>query len=129
MSHVTALYDNFEIFRKKIQRGRILKNRRAVCEISTDFQSENGFELTKDGGIKFLAIRAGSCKSVTIPLPNSRRFASYFSQLSSYCTLYSLNTSQLSYYFRQKGLILFYLEYYDNSRICGPRFEAIRSSY
>ena len=47
MSHLGVLYDNFEIFRKKkFQWGRIFKNRGAVCEISTDFQSENGFELT-----------------------------------------------------------------------------------
>ena len=46
MSHLGALYDNFEIFRKKnSQWGRIFKNRGAVREISTGFQSENGFEL------------------------------------------------------------------------------------
>ena len=49
MSYQGALYDNCEIFRKKrIQWGRILENRGAVREISTDFQSESGFELTKD---------------------------------------------------------------------------------
>ena len=54
MSYLTALYDNFEIFvKKKIQWGRIFKNREAVCEISTDFQSENGFQLTKPKRIKF----------------------------------------------------------------------------
>ena len=49
MSYLTALYDNFLIFRKKnFKWGRIFKNRWAVREISTDFQSENGFKLTKD---------------------------------------------------------------------------------
>ena len=53
MSYSRTLYDNFEIFRKKIfQWGRIFENRGAVREISTDFQSENGFELTKDRRIK-----------------------------------------------------------------------------
>ena len=53
MSHLGALYDNFEIFRKKnFQWERIFENRGAVREISTDFQSENGFELTKDRRIK-----------------------------------------------------------------------------
>ena len=53
MSYLGALYDNFEIFRKKIfQWGRIFENQGAVREISTDFQSENGFELTKDRRIK-----------------------------------------------------------------------------
>ena len=53
MGYLTALDDNFEIFRKKnFQWGRIFENRGAVREISTDFQSENGFELTKDGRIK-----------------------------------------------------------------------------
>ena len=48
MSYLTALYDNFEIFRKKnFQWERIFENRGAVREISTDFQSENGFELRK----------------------------------------------------------------------------------
>ena len=47
MSHLGALYDNFEIFRKKIFQGeRIFENRGAVPEISTDFLFENGFELT-----------------------------------------------------------------------------------
>ena len=31
----------------------VFENRGAVREISTDFQSENGFELTKDRRIKF----------------------------------------------------------------------------
>ena len=46
MSYLRALYDNFEIFRKKkIQWERVLENRRAVWKISTGFQSENDFEL------------------------------------------------------------------------------------
>ena len=54
MSHLGALYDNFEIFRKKIfQWERIFENRGAVREISTDFQSENGFELTIYWRIRF----------------------------------------------------------------------------
>ena len=54
MSHLGALYDNFEIFRKKIfQWERIFENRGAVREISTDFQSENGFQLTQHRRIKF----------------------------------------------------------------------------
>ena len=53
MSYLGALYDNFEIFRKKIfQWERNFENRGAVREISADFQSENGFELTKDRRIK-----------------------------------------------------------------------------
>ena len=56
MSYLTALYDNFKIFRKKIQRGRDFENRGEVREISTDFQSKNGFELTKVRRIKFWAI-------------------------------------------------------------------------
>ena len=65
MSHLGALYDNFEIFRKKIFNGRkIFENRGAVREISTHFQSENAFELTTYRRIKFWAIRAGSCKSL-----------------------------------------------------------------
>ena len=48
---IWELYDNFEIFRKKIfQWGRIFKNRGAVSEISTDFQSESGFKLKKKIG-------------------------------------------------------------------------------
>ena len=54
MSYLGALYDNFEIFRKKnFQWERIFENRGAVREISTDFQSENGFELTIYRRIKF----------------------------------------------------------------------------
>ena len=54
MSHLAALYDNFEIFRKKkFQWERIFENRGAVCKISTDFQSENGFELTIYRRIRF----------------------------------------------------------------------------
>ena len=54
MSYLGALYDNFEIFRKKkFQWGRVFENRGPVREISTDFQSENGFELTKDRRINF----------------------------------------------------------------------------
>ena len=55
MSYLTAPYDNFEeMFRKKFfQWGRIFENRGAVREISTDFQSENGFQLTKHRRIKF----------------------------------------------------------------------------
>ena len=42
MSYLTTLYDNFEIFQKKnFQWGRIFENRGDVCEISTDFQTEN----------------------------------------------------------------------------------------
>ena len=53
MSYSRTLYDNFEIFRKNFfQWGRIFENRGAVREISTDFQYENGFELTKDSRIK-----------------------------------------------------------------------------
>ena len=40
MGYFGALYDNFEW-------GIIFENRGAVREISTDIQSENGFELTK----------------------------------------------------------------------------------
>ena len=53
MTYLGALYDNIEIFPKKIQRGRIFEIRGAVPEISTDFYSEKGFELTKDRRIKF----------------------------------------------------------------------------
>ena len=54
MSYLGALYDNFEFFLKKIfQWERNFENRGAVREISTDFQSENGFELTKDRRIRF----------------------------------------------------------------------------
>ena len=41
-----------KFFKKKFQWGRIFENRGAVREISTDFQSENGFELKKDRRIK-----------------------------------------------------------------------------
>ena len=37
MSYLGAPYDNFEIFQKKIQWGRIFENRGAVLEISTYF--------------------------------------------------------------------------------------------
>ena len=54
MSYLGALYDNFEIFRKKFfQWESIFENRGAVREISTDFQLKNGFELIKDRRIKF----------------------------------------------------------------------------
>ena len=54
MNYSRTLYENFEIFRKKnFQWGRIFENRGAVREISTDFQSEYGFELTIDRRIKF----------------------------------------------------------------------------
>ena len=57
MSHLEALYDNSEIFRKKkFQWERIFENRGTVCEISTDFQFENGFELTKHRRINFLSV-------------------------------------------------------------------------
>ena len=70
---IRELYDNFEIFRKKIFNGEeFSKIEGAVREISTDFQSENGFELTKDRRIKFWAIGAGSCKSLTTSLPTIR---------------------------------------------------------
>ena len=44
-SYLGALYNNFEIFRKKIQWERIFENPGVVREISPDFQSENGFDL------------------------------------------------------------------------------------
>ena len=48
MSYLRTLHDNFEIFRKiEFQWGKIFENRRALREISIDFQSENGFKLTK----------------------------------------------------------------------------------
>ena len=54
MSYLGPFYEKFEIFQKKFfQWERIFENRGAVREISTDFQSEKGFELTKDGRIKF----------------------------------------------------------------------------
>ena len=54
MSYLGALYDDFEIFQKKIfQWRRIFEKRGPVRKISTDFQSESGFELTKDRRIKF----------------------------------------------------------------------------
>ena len=45
-----------KFFDKNFQWGGILENRGAVREISTDFQSENGFDLTPDRRIKFWAI-------------------------------------------------------------------------
>ena len=39
--------DKFKIFGKKIQWEKVMENRGVVRESSTDFQSENGFELTK----------------------------------------------------------------------------------
>ena len=47
MSYLTALYDNFEIFRKKNFNGE------EFSKIETDFQSENGFELKNYRGIFF----------------------------------------------------------------------------
>ena len=50
MSYLRALYDNFEFFRKIIfSWGRIFENRGAVSEISTNFQSENGFNSQNIG--------------------------------------------------------------------------------
>ena len=46
MKYLRALYDNFEFF-WKTQGVRIFENRGAVHEISTDFRSDDGFELTK----------------------------------------------------------------------------------
>ena len=49
MSHLEALYDNFEIFQKNIfQWERIFDKPLAFCEFLLDFQSEIGFELTRD---------------------------------------------------------------------------------
>ena len=68
MSYSRTLYDNFEIFRKKIfQWERIFENRGAVREISTDFQSENGFELTIYRIIKFWS--SGPVAAKVSPLP------------------------------------------------------------
>ena len=54
MSYLGALYENFEIFRKKnFQWERIFENRGSAREISTDFQSENGFELPIHRRINF----------------------------------------------------------------------------
>ena len=53
MSHLGALYENFEIFQKKFQWERIFENRGVVCEILTDFQSKDVFELTKYWRINF----------------------------------------------------------------------------
>ena len=50
MSHLTALLIILKFFEKKnFQWERIFENQGAVREISTDFQSENGFELTLIG--------------------------------------------------------------------------------
>ena len=49
MSNLRALFDYFEIFQKNdfnFNGEEFLKNLGAIGEISTDFQSENGFELT-----------------------------------------------------------------------------------
>ena len=47
ISNFLDLYDNFEIFRKKISLDRIFENREIPRQTSTDFHFENGFELTK----------------------------------------------------------------------------------
>ena len=54
MSFLTALYDNFKIFRKNFFHWeRNFENRGAFRKISTDFQFENGFELSKCRRIDF----------------------------------------------------------------------------
>ena len=53
MSYLTALYDNFEIFQKKIQWGRIFENREAVREISTDFHLKTVFNSQNIGESSF----------------------------------------------------------------------------
>ena len=52
-SYLGALYNNFEIFRKKIQWESIFENPGVVREISADFQSENGFDLKNNRRINF----------------------------------------------------------------------------
>ena len=53
MSYFRALDDNFENFRKiQFQWVRIFKKRLAFCEFSLNFESENGFEITKDRRIE-----------------------------------------------------------------------------
>ena len=42
-----------KFFEKKIHWETISKNRWVVCEISTDFQSENNLEITKQRRINF----------------------------------------------------------------------------
>ena len=68
MSYLGALYDNFETFRKKIQWEGIFENRGAVPEISTDFRSENGFELTKYTRINFFTIIGTIHDLISFPL-------------------------------------------------------------
>ena len=70
MSFVGALYDNFEIFRKKFQWGRIFESRGGVREIFTDFGSENGFQLTKYRRMSFLTI-IGTIHQLLFPHPYS----------------------------------------------------------
>ena len=53
MSYKRTLYDHFENFRKiKYQWETIFEKPLAFCEFSLDFQSENGFDLTKDRRIE-----------------------------------------------------------------------------
>ena len=48
MRYLRSLYDHFENFRKiNFQWERIFEKPLDFCEFSLDFQSENGFELTK----------------------------------------------------------------------------------
>ena len=69
--YLLDLYDNFEIFRKKFQWGRIFENGEAAREISIDFQCENGFELTKYRRINLVTIVWVAVKMSLIPPPHA----------------------------------------------------------
>ena len=56
ISNFLDLYDNFEIFRKKISLDRIFENREAPRQMSIDFHFENGFELKKYRRINLVTI-------------------------------------------------------------------------
>ena len=53
MSYLKTLHESFENFQKiKLQWERIFEKLLTCSEFSLNFQSENGFELTKDGRIE-----------------------------------------------------------------------------
>ena len=60
-----------KFFEKNFQWGRVFENRGAVREISTDFQSENGFDLTKNRRIEMRGLFWSRAYFLIFPLSNS----------------------------------------------------------
>ena len=82
MSYLRSVYNNFENFRKiKFQWERIFKKPMAFCEFSLNFQSENGFELTKDRRIEMRGPFQYIEKNVLTPVPSTCSFVMYLLEL------------------------------------------------